>query len=426
MRRAFVYRLYPTKRQRTLLNGTLEECRWLYNHLLAERKDAYQTRQETLTRYGQQAMLPALKAQRPALREVYAQVLQDVAVRVDLAMQAFFRRVKTGEHKPGYPRFRGRARYDSFCYPQSGRGFALDASSNRLVLSKIGHVKAVLHRPTRGTIKTCSIKCSSTGKWYAIFSCDEVPPDVLPPSDEAVGISLSVGSSDSPTPGGHNDLGGSTGASPPCFAVLSTGEQVAAPHFVHAEARALGRAQRRLRTAAVEERGNRDAPQRARRRKVVARIHERIRWRRADFVHQQSRRLVDRFGILAVQDVSVERLLRDGRADRAAAKGILDAAWGTFVDLLLVKAESAGRVAVRVPEADADQTCSRCGAHPTPPPSGEPASEKLSRGDSGNLVAAVYRCLRCGLALPRAHNAALSILGLGQQSLGHAPSSSRR
>ncbi len=61
--------------------------------------------------YAQQAELPALKLVRPTINNVHSQVLQNVAVRLDLAMQAFFRRVKSGE-KPGYPRFKGYGRYD--------------------------------------------------------------------------------------------------------------------------------------------------------------------------------------------------------------------------------------------------------------------------------------------------------------------------
>jgi len=56
-----------------------------------------------------------VKQERPSLTTVHSQVLQNVAVRIDLAMQAFFRRVKAGEN-PGYPRFRGRDRYDSFTF----------------------------------------------------------------------------------------------------------------------------------------------------------------------------------------------------------------------------------------------------------------------------------------------------------------------
>ena len=94
MRRAFKYRLYPNKQQQRLLEQQLEECRWLYNYLLAERRDAWEQRQESLRLYDQQATLPALKAERPALAQVQSQVLQNVAVRIDLAFKAFFRRVQ--------------------------------------------------------------------------------------------------------------------------------------------------------------------------------------------------------------------------------------------------------------------------------------------------------------------------------------------
>ena len=97
MRKTFKYRLYPNKQQQRLLEQQLEECRWLYNDLLAARRDAWEQRQESLRLYDQQATLPALKAARPALAGVQSQVLQNVAVRIDLAFQAFFRRVKAGE-----------------------------------------------------------------------------------------------------------------------------------------------------------------------------------------------------------------------------------------------------------------------------------------------------------------------------------------
>src|SRR5215469_13578896 len=102
MRKMFKYRLYPTKEQRRLLDQQLEECRWLYNRLLEERKTAWEERQESLRLYDQHARLPVLKAERPTLSRVQSQVLQNVAVRIDLAFKAFFRRMKAGT--PGYPR----------------------------------------------------------------------------------------------------------------------------------------------------------------------------------------------------------------------------------------------------------------------------------------------------------------------------------
>src|SRR5438034_6320538 len=142
------------------MNATLAECRWLYNHFLEGRKSAWEERQESLRLYDQLGTLPALKVERPSLATVHSQVLQNVGVRIDLAFKAFFRRVKAGE-KPGYPRFRGRERYDSFCYPQAPSGCQL--SGDRLTLSGIGTVKVVLHRPVEGTVKTCCVRRSATG-----------------------------------------------------------------------------------------------------------------------------------------------------------------------------------------------------------------------------------------------------------------------
>src|SRR5947209_2156039 len=120
MLKMFTYRLYPTKKQEKRLNETLEECRWLYNHLLEMRKTAYERDGISLTCFQQQYTFPVLKQERLTLNGVHSQVMQNVAVRVDLAFKAFFRRVREHTQDPGYPRFKGFGRYDSFSFPQSG------------------------------------------------------------------------------------------------------------------------------------------------------------------------------------------------------------------------------------------------------------------------------------------------------------------
>jgi putative transposase len=219
MRKTFQYRLYPTKAQETAMQLILEECRWLYNHLLAERKQAWEDRQQALSLYEQQATFGVLKVQRPSLQDVHSQVLQNVAVRLDRAFKAFFRRLKAGE-EPGYPRFRGSRRYDSFCYPQSG--FALTSTAVRL--SKIGDVRLMLHRPIEGAIKTCCIKRSSTEKWFVSFSCEVPERPVVDAPAAAAGIDVGLAS----------------------FATLSTGEQIANPRFFRRDEQDLARKQRRL------------------------------------------------------------------------------------------------------------------------------------------------------------------------------------
>jgi transposase len=102
--------------------NSMEKYRWLSNHLLEKRKDTYEHTGKGLSLYQQQATFPMLKQEHPSLDAVHSQIFQNVAVRVDLAFKAFFRRCKSGDN-PGYPRFKGKGRYDSFTFPQSG--FAL-------------------------------------------------------------------------------------------------------------------------------------------------------------------------------------------------------------------------------------------------------------------------------------------------------------
>jgi putative transposase len=129
--------------------------------------------------YAHKRELPGVKEVRPEYREVGSQVLQDVIQRVERAFAAFFRRCKAGE-KPGYPRFRGRERYDRFTYSQAGWKIA----QGRLVLAGIGALKVRWSRPIQGTIKTVTLR-RSADQWYVCFSCvldipQPVPPDRPP------------------------------------------------------------------------------------------------------------------------------------------------------------------------------------------------------------------------------------------------------
>ncbi|HEV8194525.1 MAG TPA: transposase [Ktedonobacterales bacterium] len=155
--------MYLNKQQQCLLDAQLEDCRWLYNELLAARRAAWEQRQESVRLYDQQASLPPFKAVCPALAGVYSQVLQHVVVRIDLAFQACFRRLRTGE-KLGYPRFRGKGRYDSITFPQMPVGCRLDTANRRLRIAHVGQVKIILHRPLEGTPKTATISRNITGK----------------------------------------------------------------------------------------------------------------------------------------------------------------------------------------------------------------------------------------------------------------------
>ena len=362
MRKMFQYRIYPDKKLMKALEATLEECRWLYNHLLETRRDAWEQEGKSLSLYQQQETFSILKQERPSLKSVHSQVLQNVALRIDLAFKAFFRRGIAGTlpggqvKKPGYPRFRGKNRSGSFCFPQTGFCITHD---HRVSLSKIGSIKMVYHRPVRGKIKTLTIHKCSTGKWYASFSC-EVEPERLTENADAVGI----------------DVGLKT------FATRSDGQEIANPRFFRKEEKTLAKVQRQHSKLA------KGTPERRKHRKVVARVHERIAWRRENFTHQQSRKVVNQFGVICVEDLSVNRMVHT----HWLAKSSSDAAWSAFLNQLAAKAEEAGRELIKVNPAYTSQTCSRCGHRQK-----MPLSERT------------YRCPCCLLVIDRDVNAARNI-----------------
>src|SRR5215216_273286 len=363
MRKAFKYRIYPSRAQQTILEGWLAHCCELYNAGLQERRDAWKICKKSVTYKEQAIQLPEIKESRSEFGNVHSQILQDTLKRLDKAFDAFFRRVKTGD-KAGFPRFHSRSRYDSFTFPQSG--FAIE--SGKLKLSKIGRVKIKLHRPMEGKIKTCTITRSSTGKWFACLAVEgEAQP--LPKSKESIGVDVGLKE----------------------FAVLSNGEAIHNPKFFRKAEKRLAKAQRKLSAAT---KGSR---KRQKCRKVVAQVHERIANKRRDFAHQESRKLVNRFGILVFEKLNIRGMLKN----HCLAKSIADAAWSQLVTFTSYKAENTGRRALQVNPRNTSKMCSGCGL--------------LAEID---LRVRIFHCTGCGLTLDRDHNAAINIWRLGLQSLG--------
>lgn len=339
------------------MNRTLEICREVYNSLVNQRTALYDIQKETVSLYRQQAEVSKWKQEHSELKTIHSQVLQNVAVRVDLAFQSFFRRVKAGD-TPGYPRLKGIGIYDSITFPQAGiTGCKL--TENSIYISKIGTVKAIIHRKLVGSIKTCTIR-RQAGKWFACFSC-EYEPTPLTESKEFVGIDVGLEK----------------------FAALSDGSFVENPRFFRRDEKALAKAGRR------QAKTKKRSAERRKANKVLSRIHERIRNRRHDFVHQLARSLVNKFGLIAVEKLNVKGMV----GNHCLAKSISDASWSMFRAVLSGKAESAGRIVAEINPAYTSQTCSQCG---------NVAKKKLKER--------WHHCPMCGLSLDRDTNAAFNIL----------------
>lgn len=368
MIKTYKNRIYANRKTISNSNHWLELCCNLYNSALAERIYAYKMNGITLSYYDQQNELPELKKENPEYLSISAQTLQDVLNRLNKAYSNFFRRVKSGNGKVGFPRFKGKGWYDSFTLIQNGWRI----EGNNLIIKNVGTFKMKISQQIKGDIKTVTIRRTSTNKWFVSFCCDNVSKEILSESDEYVGIDMGLSS----------------------FAYLSTNEKIGNPRFFVTDEEKLARAQRRMCKC------TKGTSERAKAKKVVSHIHERISNRRYNFAHQESRKIINRFGVICVEDLSISKMLKE----HSFAKSIYDVAWKQFAGYLSYKAENAGRKFIAVNPTYTSQDCSKCGHRQK-----MPLSERI------------YNCQQCNLSIDRDFNASLNILAIGLNSLGLIP-----
>ncbi len=237
------------------------------------------------------------------------------------------------------------------------------------MLAKLGQVKMVMHRSLQGTPKTAIVKRTPTGKWFVSICYEEVPEPVFPESDKEVGI----------------DVGLKT------FAYLSNGTTIENLRFFRAEEKNLAKAQRK------RERAPQKSQERKKLKQRCARIHERTKNRRKNFVHQESHKIVKQHGLIAVEALVVRNMVKNP----PLAQSIADASWSMFFMHLQAKAEDAGRTLVRVNPAYTSQRCSCCGHIQQMP-----------------LSVRIYECSQCGLVMDRDHNGSVNILADGLKAVG--------
>ncbi len=379
-----MFRLRPTARQHHALAQCLDAHRELYNAALQERRDAWSHRKTRVFYGDQSAQLSEIRAVR-ADQAVWSFSSQQATLRrLTKAFDGFFRRVTRGE-TPGYPRFKGKVRFDSVVWPKDGDGARWLAEQKRVYLQGIGHVKVHLHRPVTGRVKTIQIKRQGR-RWMLVLSCDDVPTTPLPATGHQVVIDVGVVT----------------------YATLSDGTAVANPRWARAQGARLQAAQQRL------QRAKRGSSNQVARRETLAARHRKIANRRKDFHHKQARALAARYDLLVVEDLKIANMLRrakpkpdpdnpgqflanGARAKSGLSRSISDAGWGQFVSILRAKAEDAGRTWIEVNPWHTSDGCECCG-HAAP-------ENRVSQAE--------FVCQRCGHTAPADEHAARNILRAG-------------
>lgn len=371
MDKTFEYRIYPSAEQEALLQKTFGCYRWVYNRVLAMRRDEYAWTGKSRHINSYITQIPAWKrADAPWLSEVDSMALQQSLRDLDKAFKNFFR----APGKVGFPKFKSK-RAGRKSYRTNGVGI-IDARHVRL--PKLGTVRARVSRPVEGRVLSATVKQVPSGKYYVAICCADVPATDAPaPTVGFLGVDAGI----------HD------------IATCSTGERLPNPKNLQRSERRLAREQRRL------SRKRKGSANRARQRVRVARAHEKVANRRKDALHKFTTHAVGESQNIAVEDLNVRGMQRN----RRLAKAVGDAAMSELARQLEYKCAWSGRGFVRVGRFyPSSKTCSACGY--------------VYRGLT--LAERVWDCPACGMRHDRDLNAAVNIAREGRRILegtaGHA------
>ena len=363
--KAFKFRLYPTYEQEVFFNKTFGCCRFVYNKMLAERKESYKSTGESTSRTPVE-----LKTEFPFLKEVDSFSLASEWVNLNNAYRNFFR-----DKGVGFPKFKSK-KNDRKSYTIFNQGKRVEILDNFVKLPKIKMVKCKIHRkiPDVWRIKSATISQTPTGKFYVSILCEyevEIQP-IIPDRNNAIGIDYK-----------------SNG-----FGVTSEGEILSNHRYFRENQSKLSREQRRL------SRKKKNSKNFKKQKMRVALVHEHVTNCRLDQAHQLSHLLAEKYDVICLEDINLQNIAQSLRL----GKSTNDNGFGMFRGFLKYKMEERGKYLIYIDRWDATSTvCSEC--------------EAYHKDIVSSLKVRKWTCPDCGAHHDRDVNAAKNVLRLGLERL---------
>ena len=366
IKRAYRFRFYPTPEQEVILAQTFGCARFAYNHMLRLRTDAWYNEQKRVGYHETSAALTLLKKQREFawLNEVSSVPVQQALRHLQTAFANFFAK------RTAYPTFKRKDGKQSAEYTSSA--FKWDGQTLKLAkMAEPLNIRWSRTLPKAAKLTTVTVSKDTAGRYFVSLLCDDAVA-AKPEVTGQVGIDLGLT---------H-------------FAVLSTGEKIAAPNTFRQHEARLAKLQRRL------EKKTKGSKNRAKAKLKVAKAHATIADCRKDFLHKLSTRLINENQVIAVETLAVKNMVKN----RSLSKSISDAGWAEFVRQLEYKAAWSGRQLIGIDRwYPSSKRCNGCGHTVTKLP----------------LNIRTWVCPECKTTHDRDINAARNILAAGLAVSAH-------
>ncbi|MDI3092373.1 transposase [Priestia megaterium] len=354
--KAYKFRLYPTDEQALLIRKTFGSVRFVYNKMLAERKETYQNLKED------KEALKKVKHPTPAkykkefewLKEVDSLALANAQLNLDKAYKAFFK----GNAR--FPKFKSKRHKQS--YTTNAVNGNIQLLDGHIKLPKLKMVKIKQHRliPSEYKIKSCTISITASGKYYISVLTEYEKEIERKELEKVVGLDFAMDG----------------------LFVDSEGRKANYPKFYRQSLDKLAKEQRKL------SRKKKGSSNWHKQRIRVAEIQEKVANQRKNFLHHKSKELVSSFDTVIIEDLDMKGMSQALKF----GKSVADNGWGMFTSFLQYKLKEKGKQLVKINKwFPSTKTCSSCGIiQPMP------------------MHIRTYTC-SCGLNLDRDYNSALNI-----------------